>query len=133
MTACAARPVALSAVLLLAAALAACGGAEEPTGAMLFARHCASCHGPEGRGDGPAAAALSTPPADLTQLALDVPELMKRIDGSRTIRAHGTAAMPVWGAIFEDELIGEPHARRTALLQVGELAQHVHGLRQGAR
>jgi putative copper export protein/mono/diheme cytochrome c family protein len=35
-------------------------------GASLFAAHCASCHGPEGRGDGPAAASLNPPPADLT-------------------------------------------------------------------
>lgn len=35
-------------------------------GARLYAVHCAACHGPEGRGDGPAAAALDRPPADLT-------------------------------------------------------------------
>jgi len=36
------------------------------TGRQLFADHCASCHGAEGRGDGPAAANLRPPPADLT-------------------------------------------------------------------
>jgi mono/diheme cytochrome c family protein len=118
---------------LIALLLAACGGAEEPTGAALFARYCAACHGAQGRGDGPAAAALATPPADLSRLDLDVPELMKRIDGTRTIRAHGSAAMPVWGEVFEEELLGEPHARRTALLRLEELARHVHGLRQGLR
>jgi putative copper export protein len=35
-------------------------------GARLFAARCASCHGPEGRGDGPAGALLKTEPADLT-------------------------------------------------------------------
>lgn len=30
----------------------------------LYERHCASCHGPEGRGDGPSAAGLRPPPAD---------------------------------------------------------------------
>ena len=30
----------------------------------LFAVHCANCHGPEGHGDGPAAAALKTRPPD---------------------------------------------------------------------
>lgn len=34
-------------------------------GAELFATHCASCHGPEGRGDGPAAVGLDPPAADL--------------------------------------------------------------------
>ena len=35
-------------------------------GAALFGAHCSPCHGPTGRGDGPAAAALDGPPADLT-------------------------------------------------------------------
>jgi mono/diheme cytochrome c family protein/peroxiredoxin len=33
-------------------------------GKLLFAVHCATCHGPDGHGDGPAAAALKTPPPD---------------------------------------------------------------------
>ncbi len=33
-------------------------------GAALFQTHCAPCHGPEGRGDGVAAAGLATKPAD---------------------------------------------------------------------
>jgi putative copper export protein/mono/diheme cytochrome c family protein len=35
-------------------------------GAALFPASCASCHGGEGHGDGPAAGELSVPPADLT-------------------------------------------------------------------
>lgn len=35
-------------------------------GAALFPRHCAACHGSDGRGDGPAAAGLPVPPANLT-------------------------------------------------------------------
>jgi putative copper export protein/mono/diheme cytochrome c family protein len=35
-------------------------------GAMAFAQNCASCHGVEGKGDGPAGKGLSDPPADLT-------------------------------------------------------------------
>ena len=35
-------------------------------GAKLFAAHCATCHGAEGRGDGPAAQSLTRRPADLT-------------------------------------------------------------------
>lgn len=38
-------------------------------GAQLFSRECSSCHGMAGRGDGPAAAGLTPPPADLTVLA----------------------------------------------------------------
>lgn len=35
-------------------------------GVALFGTHCSPCHGPTGRGDGPAAAALDGPAADLT-------------------------------------------------------------------
>ena len=35
-------------------------------GAELYQRQCAACHGPTGRGDGPAAVGLTPPPADLT-------------------------------------------------------------------
>jgi mono/diheme cytochrome c family protein len=34
-------------------------------GAALYQTHCATCHGSDGAGDGPAAAGLSPPPADL--------------------------------------------------------------------
>ncbi len=35
-------------------------------GKALYQAYCISCHGPQGRGDGPAAASLPVPPADLT-------------------------------------------------------------------
>jgi mono/diheme cytochrome c family protein len=35
-------------------------------GAVIYGRHCRSCHGAEGRGDGPDASKQSVPPADLT-------------------------------------------------------------------
>lgn len=40
-------------------------GEPASRGAQVFATHCATCHGPEGRGDGPAGAALNPPAADL--------------------------------------------------------------------
>jgi mono/diheme cytochrome c family protein len=98
------------------------------SGAVLYRQYCASCHGVDGRGDGPAAAALSPPPTDLTRLTLGVPELMTAIDGRRSLRAHGTAAMPVWGEVFEQSLIDERHRRRTALMKTQALADYVKGL-----
>jgi len=38
-------------------------------GAELFETHCASCHGADARGNGPAASALNVPPTDLTRIA----------------------------------------------------------------
>ena len=39
------------------------------SGAQLYKDHCAACHGAEGKGDGPVAGFLKTPPADLRVLA----------------------------------------------------------------
>ncbi len=38
-------------------------------GKALFQTHCAVCHGPHGRGDGPAATGLNPRPSDLMQSA----------------------------------------------------------------
>jgi hypothetical protein len=86
-----------------------------------------------GSGDGPTADALTPRPTDLTGGTADVPELMRAIDGRRTIRAHGSAAMPVWGAVFEQAALDEPHARRTALLHVQALAEHTRTLQAARR
>jgi copper transport protein len=48
-----------------ALALAAPDPAAVVRGEPLFAQNCVLCHGPGGRGDGPGAASLSRPPADL--------------------------------------------------------------------
>lgn len=76
------------------------------SGARMFQAYCAACHGKDAKGNGPIAAALKLPPADLTTLA-------KRHDGKFPDRyvqdvlrngvkspAHGDAEMPVWGPLF---------------------------------
>jgi cytochrome c oxidase cbb3-type subunit 2 len=45
--------------------------ATTPAGAALFARLCVQCHGPSGRGDGPAAARLQAKVADLSAPGMD--------------------------------------------------------------
>src|SRR5258708_30903857 len=43
---------------------------SDPTsGKAMYASYCAACHGPAGKGDGPAPSELKGPPVDLTQLA----------------------------------------------------------------
>jgi mono/diheme cytochrome c family protein len=111
-------------VLLLAFA-AGCGreAAVDTSGRDMFLRYCASCHGAEGRGDGPLAGSLTKPPADLTQLAkrsgghYDERAVMSAIDGRREVVEHGTRDMPVWGAVFEAEGQGEPYPAYHGLLQ----------------
>lgn len=72
-------------------------------GADMFQQYCASCHGLGGKGDGPVAGSLNTPPADLTRIAArrggEFPsaEITRFIDGRFDVSAHGTREMPIWG------------------------------------
>ncbi|MBZ5627494.1 MAG: cytochrome c [Acidobacteriia bacterium] len=72
----------------------------------MFAAYCAACHGKDAKGDGPAAGALKTPPADLTTLAQrnggKFPSLkvLSILRGRARVTAHGTQEMPVWGPVF---------------------------------
>lgn len=77
--------------------------AEMSAGQKSFLQYCSACHGPEGRGNGPVAAALRTPPADLTRIAarrggqFPEAEVASYIDGRIAVGAHGSREMPVWG------------------------------------
>lgn len=67
-------------------------------GQELFKIYCVVCHGPEGKGDGPIAAKLTMPPADLTA------DLVKeRSDGFiyATIRSGGVL-MPAMGSSLSE-------------------------------
>jgi len=104
---------------VLAFALGAC--AQEPSKAIertpvqqtspasgheMFMSYCASCHGKDAKGNGPAASALKIAPADLTALAKKnggkYPSLKVTavLSGQTDLAAHGNKEMPVWGAVF---------------------------------
>jgi mono/diheme cytochrome c family protein len=83
--------------------------AGEDAGRTLYLRYCASCHGREGRGDGPVAPALGEKPIDLTRIAEEhggkfaLDAVCEAIDGTRTVRAHGVSEMPIWGEVFQSD------------------------------
>ena len=77
------------------------------SGGDLFRFYCASCHGRDGKGDGPVAAALTRRPPDLTTIAMrngggfPTDQVEGFVTGNRVpTLAHGSAEMPVWGPIF---------------------------------
>jgi mono/diheme cytochrome c family protein len=79
------------------------------TGRGLFLLYCASCHGPEGRGNGPAADEFWHRPSDLTQFAkrnggVFNDALIYRVVDGRAVKSHGTMEMPVWGDAFKRRL-----------------------------
>lgn len=57
----------LVAVVLLPTVVLAQGSPAK--GKEIYVKQCAGCHGPGGKGDGPAAAALTPKPADFTNKA----------------------------------------------------------------
>jgi mono/diheme cytochrome c family protein len=105
-------------------------------GQPVFERHCVSCHGAEGRGDGPVASVLHPPPADLTTIAArrggSFPggEIARFIDGRFSIPAHGPRAMPVWGQRFGADIpeadIGESITRG----RIATLVEYLKSIQQ---
>lgn len=83
-------------------------GQDINTGAMLYQRHCATCHGVEARGDGPMRPALLLQPPSLNDLAarndgtFPIIRVVSRIDGRDPLVSHGSP-MPVYGWYFEGE------------------------------
>ncbi len=75
-------------------------------GSDLFQSYCASCHGLDGRGTGPAAPALKTKVPDLTILTrvnrgkFPVDHVRQVILGDLALPAHGSREMPPWGPVF---------------------------------
>ena len=104
-------------------------------GPELYRTFCASCHGLDGKGAGPAAAALKHRPSDLTLISKknggQFPSFRIEhiIDGTveRTgvVAAHGTRDMPVWGDLL-------PQHRDEALLKLREhnLTEYVRSIRK---
>ena len=101
-------------------------------GEELYGHYCASCHGKDGKGNGPAAAAMKTPPTDLTAIArknggkfpmIAVQQSITNADG---IAAHGTPGMPVWGQL----LVTTPDNPSLGTLRVHNLTTYIEGLQR---
>jgi mono/diheme cytochrome c family protein len=103
------------------------------SGKQTYMQYCASCHGVDARGAGPAAFILKTPPPDLTTLA-------KRHDGKfpyeyvsdvlrfgTRILSHGSSDMPIWGPIFGSlDNYSEPAVRK----RIKDLSDYLAFLQQ---
>jgi mono/diheme cytochrome c family protein len=91
---------------------------ESMTGRDSFAFYCATCHGRNGKGDGPTAAALKIAPPDLTLLTRRAGGSYPRsnvetyVTGTgRLVPAHGSGEMPVWGPIFRSLDPSDPRVK----------------------
>ena len=99
----------------LTAGFAGAAQAEDfDIGRSEFQSSCASCHGTDAKGKGPVSDQLKIPPPDLTMLAKNnngvfpTNAVYETIYGLKTIPAHGTREMPIWGERF-NPIIKLPH------------------------
>lgn len=126
------------------AAWSAVGVAQAPAataqGRESYRQYCASCHGEDGRGNGPAAAGMKARPTNLTTIAArkggfpaaDVEAVIKGVVETDPVRpaapdhepipAHGSYAMPVWGPYFTSAASSEAEAQQRLSDLVGYIA-----------
>ena len=92
---------------------------EAASGREMFLKYCASCHGKEGKGDGPAAIAMKAPLPDLTTLAkrnkgkFPAGYVGALVKFGKSLASHGSDEMPVWGSRFREiDPIHDPTVQR---------------------
>ena len=96
-------------LILVAGTARAVSAQDQDVGQANFRISCASCHGAEGKGNGPVSGQLKVPPPDLTVLTkknngvFPVSHVYEIIDGRQAVIAHGTRDMPIWGFLYSLE------------------------------
>ena len=85
---------------------AAAPAAHAQDAKQLYEKSCNACHGPSGKGDGPAGKMLKPPPADFGTVLKGKPDT----DIAKIIKEGGkalgkSAAMPAFGGKLNDEQI----------------------------
>jgi mono/diheme cytochrome c family protein len=105
---------------------------ESMYGPDLYRHYCATCHGRDGTGKGPAAEALKVPAPDLTIIArrekgiFPAAQVKAIVRGGTAVAAHGSSEMPMWGPIFR--ALDPSDARVTA--RVDALVSHIASIQQ---
>jgi mono/diheme cytochrome c family protein len=101
------------------------------SGKEMFNSYCAVCHGKDGKGNGPAASAMKTPPTDLTTLAqknggkYPASHVAAVIHGQAMTPSHGSQDMPVWGPLFSS--ISQGHDSQVQQ-RIANLVSYTEGL-----
>jgi len=129
--------------VLLAAALAAAlagpvNGADfsDYSGAELYHRFCASCHGAGGEGDGPVSRSFTVAVPDLTRISQrhggQYPEnwVYRVIDGREALVSHGPRDMPVWGVELWREQGADVTAGAKTRDAIARLVEYLHTLQR---
>lgn len=106
------------------------------SGAQLFKRYCASCHGADGKGDGPVAPFFKLLPPDLTEMSrrnkgtFPAERARRIIDGRERTLPHGARQMPVWGTEFELTADQPAAARATSEAIIAKLVEQLRSMQK---
>ena len=109
------------------------------SGAELFQRFCASCHGKTAEGDGVVGPVLQIRAPDLTEIAKrhggQFPDnkIYQIIDGRVPITAHGTRDMPVWGLELWRAQGYDLEAGRKTTLAIEKLVDYLKSIQKPRR
>jgi mono/diheme cytochrome c family protein len=105
--------------------------APSNSGKEMFKSYCAVCHGTDGKGNGPAASAMKTPPTNLTVLSKNdggkypAAHVAAVIRGQANTPSHGSEDMPIWGPLFSS--ISQGHDSQVQQ-RVANLVSYIEGL-----
>jgi mono/diheme cytochrome c family protein len=101
------------------------------SGKDMYNNYCAVCHGKDGKGNGPAASAMKTPPTDLSALAgknggkYPAAHVASVIRGQAITPSHGSQDMPVWGPLFSS--ISQGHDSQVQQ-RIANLVTYIEGI-----
>jgi mono/diheme cytochrome c family protein len=102
------------------------------SGTYAFRTYCASCHGTDGKGEGPLAENLRFHPPDLTLIAkrnggeFPTEKVIRIVDGRNPLKGHGGPDMPIWGDAFRNAETGYDDASVKA--KIRGIADHLKSL-----
>lgn len=104
-------------------------------GEKMYDAYCGTCHGKDGKGDGPAAPALKDPVPDLTTLAqrhngkypTDYVNTVLHF-GVQGKVAHGNKEMPVWGPIFQSMVSTASNSKTSETMRIYNLNRYLETL-----
>ena len=97
-----------------------------------YASYCATCHGMDARGDGPAAPAMKKLVPDLRMIAsrhggkFDRIDVETMIEGTNRTLAHGSTDMPIWGEAFRYPRNGS--SKEQATLRIKNLVTYLESI-----
>jgi mono/diheme cytochrome c family protein len=106
-------------------------------GKQMYASFCAPCHGLDGRGQGPMAAALKQQPTNLALLSKNnggkFPDIhiVSVLQFGAANPSHGTAQMPVWGPVFSKLDESNPsQSDELRSLRINNLSEYLRTLQE---